>query len=86
MRFLTGKLELVSNILWVIVVLILLPQIVFDISVWLHFGIFLIFLSPFAQDMQIWAFFDQILAVMASELGLWFQNLWNLYLELNIFA
>ena len=29
-------------------VLIFLPQIVFDISVWFHFGVTLIFLSPFA--------------------------------------
>ena len=32
-------------------VLILPPQIVFDISIWFHFGITLILLSRFVQDM-----------------------------------
>lgn len=38
--------------IYIDLVLILLPQIVFYISVWFHFGITLIFLSRFAQDMH----------------------------------
>ena len=49
-------------------VLIFPLQIKFDISVWFQFGITFILLSPFAQDMQIWAFFDLILAIMTSEI------------------
>ena len=40
-------------------VLVFLPQILFATSVWFHFGVTLILLSPFAQDMQIWVFFTQ---------------------------
>ena len=36
--------------------------------------------------MQIWVFFDPILAIMTSEIGLKFQNQWNLYQEVNVFA
>ena len=45
--------------------LIFQPQIVFDISVLFHFRIILIrLLSPYAQHMQIWVFFDPILAII----------------------
>ena len=67
-------------------VLNFLPQSLFVISVWFDFEITLILLSPFAEDMQVWTPFDPILEIMTSELGLKFQNLWDLYLEVNIFA
>ena len=54
--------------------LIFLPQMVFDISVWFHSEITLILLSTLSQDMQIWAFFDPILAIITSEVGSKFQN------------
>ena len=56
----------------VLIDLVLIFQIIFDISVWFHFGITLILLSPFAEDMQIWSFFDSIFAIRTSELGLKF--------------
>ena len=37
--------------------------------------------SSFAQDQQICTIFDAILPIMMSELGLKFQNLWNLCFE-----
>lgn len=49
--------------------LIFLLKIVFDLSIWFHFEITLILLSPFAKDMQIWAFSDPSLVVMTAELG-----------------
>ena len=40
-------------------VLVFLPQILFVTSVWFHFGVTLILLSPFAQDLQILVFLTQ---------------------------
>ena len=40
-------------------VLIFLSQIIFDMSVWFHFEIALVLLSPFAQEMQIKPFLTQ---------------------------
>ena len=42
-----------------LVVLIFLSQIVFDMSVWFHFEIALVLLSPLAQEMQIKPFLTQ---------------------------
>ena len=56
----------------VLIDLVLIFQIIFDISVWFHFGITLILSSPFAEDMQIWSFFDSVFAIRTSELGLKF--------------